>query len=469
MGVRRQFLVVLSSLVVGCGARSELVEALPVLTAEDASANIPPGHDAGPLRDAASDAITADVDAGADAAVDADADAGPPVAIVAGGSHTLAIRMDRTVVGWGDNDFGYLGNGSYGSVSPPAPVSNLSGVVSLATGGDASCAVLGDGSVHCWGSNATGELGNASWVGPETCELQVYCSPVPGQVADLTHAVSVTVGEEHACALLADGSVWCWGDANDGELGDGSDLGPNECAYDDTCATTPARVPNLTGVLAISAGGLGTCALLSDHTVVCWGATPIGPHACNGTRCALTPVPVPGLDGATAIALGYYGGCAIVAGGAVSCWGDNSVGATGAGSDASSMAATPVPGISGATAISTGADHACALIPGGSIECWGNDYDGELGNGALGTDASVTCLSCGTLGPVQVSDVSGAMGVAAGDDHTCALLGDGGVVCWGNNTWDELGFDFSPDAGMTSGPMMCGAYPCSPTPVPVSL
>jgi len=134
------------------------------------------------------------------------------------------------------------------------------------------------------------------------------------------------------------------------------------------------------------------------------------------------------VTGASVIAAGELHACAVVAGGAVKCWGENEYGQLGNGNMSDS--ATPVVdviGISGAIALAVGAGHTCALVADGAVECWGLGVDGRLGNGSTANSAT----------PVDVLGISGATSIA-GVEHTCALVAGGAVKCWGPGSIGQL-------------------------------
>src|SRR5439155_471717 len=138
--------------------------------------------------------------------------------------------------------------------------------------------LFADGTAWCWGRSDDGQLGNGARASAST--------PVP--VTNLTGVTAMTAGFYHTCALLPNGTVWCWGRNDEGQLGDGTTVG----------RPTPVQVGSITGAVAVSAGVLHTCALLSDGTVKCWGA--VGPgydfgQLGNGaTTGSSTPVTVTG-------------------------------------------------------------------------------------------------------------------------------------------------------------------------------
>jgi Regulator of chromosome condensation (RCC1) repeat len=171
-------------------------------------------------------------------------------------------------------------------------VSGVSGAIAVSTNGSVACAVLSSGAVECWGSNGWGQLGSGTAGTVDGNGDQV--SSVPSMVPGLTRATAVAVGDEHACALLLDGTIQCWGSNVYGQLGNGS-----------AASTTPVPVSGVTGAVAIATGLAHTCALMADGTVACWGENAYGelgfapsssPQSCASDPCANTPVKVPNLQ-----------------------------------------------------------------------------------------------------------------------------------------------------------------------------
>jgi len=191
----------------------------------------------------------------------------------------------------------------------------------------------------------------------------------------------------------------------------------------------------LLGAFSISAGGFHSCAALDFGTVRCWGKNSLGQLG-NGTFTdSAAAVQVQGILDATAVSSGENHSCALLWDGAIECWGNNQVGELGSGTMTNTTApfglATPVPvsGIKNAVAVSAGWNHTCAVLSDGTIECWGANSNGQLGNGT--TTSSPT--------PVQVSGITNAVAVSAGASDTCALLSDSTVSCWGWNGMGALG------------------------------
>ena len=194
-------------------------------------------------------------------------------------------------------------------------------------------------------------------------------------------------------------------------------------------------------MIAVSAGGQHTCALTSAGGVECWGSNVGGELGDGITPPSPIPVAVTGLSsGVKAISSGFLFTCAITNAGGVECWGDYLFGAA--------ETPTSVSGLtSGVIAIATGFGHTCALTNVGGVDCWGYNTYGQLGDG--------TTYNYSAPQPV-VGLSSGVTSIAAGDQHTCAILSSGSVECWGYDYYGQLG-------NGTSGP---GVF--SPVPVPVT-
>ena len=334
-----------------------------------------------------------------------------PTGVSAGGEYTCVRLPDGTARCVGRNQFGQLGDGTMTNSSVLVPVSGLTTATRVSAGDEFACALLADGTARCWALGEKGQRGDGTFD---------QMSLVPVAVRGLTNAVSLAAGYNHACALLADGTVRCWGDNVDGQLGNPST----------TASSVPVTVTGLDGATAIATGAFHTCAVLTDRTLRCWGQNDQGQLG-DGTRTtAFSPVPVAGITGATAVSGGGVHTCAVLTNGTVQCWGENEFGQLGDGTTMSSSTPVQVVGITGAVAVSAGWRHACAALQDGTVRCWGQNEFGQLGDGTTTSSAA----------PVRAVGITGATAVNAGWwHHSCALLGDGMVKCWGVNEWGQFG------------------------------
>lgn len=273
------------------------------------------------------------------------------VSVTAGRAHAAALKSNGTVLTWGENDSGQLGDGTIANRNTPALVPNLSNIVAIKAGGDHTIALKSDGTVVAWGWNGSGELGNGSttassvpvtvagltnvkqiaagfdkslaltadgkvwsWGAKEWYPVTTYDTR-PMQKVALANIVGIAAGISHNVALRMDGAVFAWGSGNSGELGDGSTP-----MYRDQ----PARVANISSAVAVAASYDHTLALLSDGSVWAWGTNGHGQIGDGTTSWMSPPKPVVGLSNVVAIAAGQWYSMATVASGAVYAWGDTS-------------------------------------------------------------------------------------------------------------------------------------------------
>ena len=265
--------------------------------------------------------------------------------IAAGGFHSCAVLNDGTVLCWGNDEDGQLGDGTTVDSLTPVVVSGLADVSSVSLGTSSSCALTSGGAVFCWGSNVEGQIGDN-----RACGMRC---PLPEQVSGFESGVAqVDVGGLHACALTGLGAVLCWGFNFDGQVGDGTE---------ENIRIVPTQVFGLEdGVDAVSVGGGfrgHACALLADGTLRCWGDNDVGQVGDGTTDDRIAPVVVPELEGVTYIAAGDTQMCAMTGALEIFCWGGNSAGQLGDGSTSDRL--MPVRSLIGKTPASVIGDANC--------------------------------------------------------------------------------------------------------------
>jgi alpha-tubulin suppressor-like RCC1 family protein len=286
------------------------------------------------------------------------------IAIAAGGDHGLALKNDGTVWAWGFNGGGELGNGNPGPNSnTPVQVHGvdnvgfLQGVTAIAAGADHNLALKSDSTVVSWGFNNTGQLGNGT-TGGGICG----CSSTPVAVSNLSGVKAIAGGGVNSLALKTDGTVRSWGSNDTGQLGNGTTGG---------ISNVPVTVSSLSGVKAIDAGGNYALALKKTRTgtvVRAWGGNLYGqlgnPTSGNSSN---VPVAVSGLKGVKAISAGGDFGAAdhslaLKTDGTVVAWGSNDEGQLGNGDNTFSNSNVPVKviNLSGVTGIAAGGHHSLA-------------------------------------------------------------------------------------------------------------
>lgn len=289
-------------------------------------------------------------------------------------------------------------------------------VTSLTVGDNHTCAIATTGKLKCWGYNTYGQLGIGNSVS----------QPLPVDVVDVGKSFSnVVAGANYTCAIASDHTAWCWGLNSNGQLGLG----------DTVTYTVPTQVTALGATVAqLGLGVMHSCAVTTAGSLQCWGYNGQGQLGNNTTTARLTPATPTGMSsGVTRVTAGNQHTCAIQAGSAW-CWGGDNHGQLGDNSGfANQLIPIRVAGMTaGVTDISAGEYHTCAVVN-GAAKCWGSDQSGQLGN-------DTTIYDLGTPAAV-LGQTSGVARISAGGNHSCLVTAAGAMWCWGMDSSGQLGND----------------------------
>lgn len=340
----------------------------------------------------------------------------PVIQIAAHAEHTCALRRSGTILCWGKNTYGQLGDGRRQDNPRVSKVIGVADAMRVEVGKDFSCALRRNGTVVCWGNNEDGQLGDGKGDKPGALSLR------PVGVRQLQRVRQIALGDYHGCALEERGVLKCWGNAANGQLG--SD---QRRAF-----PLPIGIERLSEVRAVTSGANHVCALETRGTVQCWGRNTEGQLGDGKSGSRIKAVQVAGLEDAIALSSGHNHTCALRRTGALVCWGDNVSRQLGpaAGSDRKRNTPVAVPGLSGLAEIAGGGRHTCARLQNGRAVCWGANEDGQLGHVAAPSYRAQ---------PTPVRGVSDAVDLALGANHSCAVRRTGEVACWGATDHGALG------------------------------
>jgi alpha-tubulin suppressor-like RCC1 family protein len=445
--------------------------------AADADASqVVPQQDGGP-----SDANSSDgADAGSTAAT-------PEV--VAGAYHTCARLDEGAVKCWGRNENGQLGLGDTeprgdgpNEMGPNLPAIDLGpgrSALELAVAPLHTCARLDNGQVKCWGHNTEAQLGLGDRFhrGDGPGEMGGNLPPVdlgPGRTA-----LQIVGGAIHTCARLDDSTVKCWGAGNGGQLGLG-DLVERGSGPGEMGANLPPVDfgPGRTAV-QLAAGDVHSCARLENGSVKCWGNNfygqlGLGDSQARGGAPAQMGANLPAVNlgpGRSAVDIASKGNhtCARLDDGSTKCWGQNDGAQLGDGTlqDRGTQPAHMGVGLAaldlgpGRTVlqIAPGYRHTCALLDNGAVKCWGQASAGQLGSGDTQARGDQLGEMGASLPVVDLGPGRLATRLTAGVDHTCARLDNADIKCWGDNNIGQLGLGDALNRGGTPGSMGAGLAP----------
>jgi len=292
----------------------------------------------------------------------------------------------------------------------------LGSISALASGQAHTCAFISGGTVKCWGNNDNGQLGDGTTVSKK----------LPVAVSSLTGVASIGAGADTTCAVVS-AALKCWGGNLYGQIGDTTSL--------NTKLTATAVGTLTSGVSSVKVGDGHICVTTTSNGVKCLGRNENGQLGNNTIINTKTAVNVTGLtSGVSQIALGGNSSCALItATGGIKCWGGNDLGQIGDGTYIDRSTPVDVSGLtSGYESIWGGGTsaHFCAIKSSDhTVRCWGENSSGQLGNGNR----------VATAVPVTVTGISTATKMILGNFHTCSVLLSGAMKCWGQGIHGQLG------------------------------
>jgi len=330
-----------------------------------------------------------------------------------GGRIDLNVQLavvSNTTTPTGTVDGGLSDDADSGTISlPDLPVGDSVPFVQVAVGKESTCAIRSDSSLWCWGGNSYGQLllsGTSNRLSPVAVAGAVWSQ--------------VACGQSHSCAVHGQAALSCWGNNGSGQLG----------------AATPSPSGGQTDVpdgpwQSVSTGAYQTCAVAQDTTLWCWGDNTNGQLGNGNTVSSGVPVQVAG-QGWSQVSTHYLHACAVKSDGTLWCWGLNANLQTGTSSQLP-WSPTQVGSETDWTQVTTGLYHSCAAKTDGTLWCWGGNLSGQLGS-----DSIAVLPTAQTSDPVQVTGTTWKS-VSAGQSHTCAVMVDGTLWCWGDNDSGQLG------------------------------
>ncbi len=330
---------------------------------------------------------------------------------------TVSATGAITTVGAGTSTITATSEGQSGGAQLTVVPVGLSGIVQLGAGDTHMCGLDAAGIGHCWGNNDQGQLGDPSFLSSQ--------SATPHVVLASGHVwAEIRGGFESTCTRTTAGDAYCWGEGTDGSVGNGIAAS----------VRTPTAVTSSGQIYAqVSPGAFFACGRTTSNVVWCWGGNFDGQLG-DGTF-AQRNSPVLAQTGALSFveiaARGdAYFTCGRIASGAAYCWGNNFNGDLADGTTTNRPNPVPVSGGNVFTGLVGGTDNACGQLAAGGWMCWGANAYGELGDGTH-TERHVP-VALLTSGNVFVQ-------LAMGTFHSCGRTSAGAVYCWGRNSSGQLG------------------------------
>jgi cysteine-rich repeat protein len=336
----------------------------------------------------------------------------------AGRNWACAVTLEGRLYCWGHNGYDQLGDGTRTNQEWPTPIGVVSTTwTAVSCGFNHTCGINALGELYCWGDNESGQLGDGTTIDKDT----------PNRVGALSdwsvvsangHITSDSVDLHYTCAVRGAGELYCWGNNYFGQLGIGNN----------TDQRSPVQVGTEADWLRVSTGGRHACALKTDGRLFCWGRNSHGQLGQGFTSPDEdAPLQVGGDADWSDVSLGFEHSCALKSGGNLFCWGYNSDGQVGDGT--TNSRSEPVSIGAGWSDVGAGNLHTCAVKTEGALYCWGRNSDCQCGQEASG---SIT-------GPTPVGVDTDWARVEGGGQFTCGLKSSDDLFCWGEGDDGQIG------------------------------
>lgn len=332
-------------------------------------------------------------------------------AIKAGNDYTIAIKTNGTLVGWGKNSDGQLGDGSTVNKNLPVLIGTSSNWAKISVGYNHTLAIKTDGTLWGWGNNAYGKIGVVS----------SGFVIVPTQIGTANNWDIISAGTNHSTAIKTDGTLWTWGRNFSGQLGDGTNVNKS----------SPTQIGTATNWKSIAAANEHTLAGRTGNALWAWGDNSQGQLGDGTTIAKNFPIEIgAGQNTWLKIFAGSVSSMAIKTNGTLWTWGNGARGMLGSGAQQNVLIPTQIGTATNWASVSMGFSHTLAIKTDATLWAWGWNASGQLGNGN----------TADLLVPTYLATTNTSL-IAAGVYHSMCTIssGSGLIYTWGNNLFGQIG------------------------------
>jgi len=333
------------------------------------------------------------------------------IAVAVKENSACAITESYKLKCWGENAYGVIGDNSTVSKLTPIAIDASTNFIRVYHGGTSVCAITDSLQRKCWGNNTWGQLGDES--------IQNKLTPQLLDIADSFKQIAID--DYHACAIMQDESLKCWGNNAENALGISQTYQYNSAQPIDPTASFSS----------VSTGVNHSCAITTNGVLKCWGNNTYGALGDGTLIHKASPTIILSGTNFVEVAVGENHSCAITSAGQLRCWGQNSYGQVGHSSSSTANVLTPtiVDSSSTYTRIKTRANHTCGITSSGVLKCWGYNFFSQIGNNS----------TTNQMLPLVVDSGTSYSSIAVGEQHTCGVTSAGSLKCFGQNTNGQIG------------------------------